>query len=220
MGNKIWLVTGCSSGLGMAIARAVVDAGDAIAVTARDIDSLADFNKVENSNVLVTSLDVTDELSIKTAVEETVNRFGRIDILVNNAGYGYYAIFEQLDISLLKNEMEVNLYGVIRTSQAVLPVMRAQRSGHIINISSIAGSVGTAGRTAYSASKFAVSGISECLAREVKAFGINVTAIELGGMRTNFFDGVNLEFSSQGIDDYNDLANQLSSQFKTAHGNK
>src|SRR5258708_641329 len=218
MENKVWMITGCSSGFGKAIARAAITAGYTVVVTARDASKLSEFSTVKHSEILVTALDVTSESSVRSAVEKAIQTYGRIDVLVNNAGYGYYAIFENLEIPLLKDEMEVNLYGVIRTSQAVLPIMRQQRSGRIINISSIAGSVGTAGRTAYSASKFAASGISDCLATEVKPFGIRVTAVELGSLRTNFFDNVNLEFPTKGIGDYEPLSQQLNHQFAAAHG--
>ena len=218
MQNKVWLVTGCSSGFGKAIAWAAIKEGCRVIVTARDTSKLVEFSNLPNAQVLVASLDVVDDQSVHFAVGLGMKAFGRIDVLVNNAGYGYYAIFENLDISFLKDEMEVNLYGMIRASQAVLPIMRKQRSGHIINISSIAGSVGTAGRSAYSASKFAVNGISDCLAQEVRAFGINVTAVEMGALRTGFFDHVDLEFPTKGIDDYAGLAAQLNKQFTATNG--
>ena len=156
MVNKVWLITGCSSGFGKAIAAAAINAGYAVAVTARDVNSLGEFQALKSELVLVTELDVVNQDSVSAAVEKTIAKFGRIDVLVNNAGYGYYEIFEELDIDEFRKEMDVNLYGVLRTCQAVLPQMRKQRSGHIINISSIGGSVGTAGRSAYSASKFAL----------------------------------------------------------------
>jgi NADP-dependent 3-hydroxy acid dehydrogenase YdfG len=139
MENKVWMITGCSSGFGKAIAAAAINAGYAVAVTARDVNSLAEFEALKNELVWVTELDVVSQDSVSAAVEKTIARFGRIDVLVNNAGYGYYEIFEELEIEELKKEMDVNLYGVLRTCQAVLPQMRKQRSGHIINISSIGG---------------------------------------------------------------------------------
>src|SRR5258708_4714227 len=168
--TKVWLITGCSSGLGKAIAAAAINAGYAVAVTARDVHSLGEFQALKNNRVLVTELDVVDQDSVLAAVEKTIAKFGRIDVLVNNAGYGYYEIFEELDINEFKKQMDVNVYGALRTCQAVLPQMRKQRSGRIINISSIGGSVGTAGRSAYTASKFALGGLSECLAKEVSSF--------------------------------------------------
>jgi NAD(P)-dependent dehydrogenase (short-subunit alcohol dehydrogenase family) len=218
MQMKVWLITGCSSGFGKAIAWAAIKEGYRVIVTARDTSKLVEFSTLANDQVLVTALDVVDDQSVGHAVGLGMKAFGRIDVLVNNAGYGYYTIFENLDIPFLKDEMEVNLYGMIRTSQAVLPIMRKQRSGHIINISSIAGSVGTTGRSAYSASKFAASGISDCLAQEVRTFGVNVTAVEMGALRTGFFDHVDLEFPTKGIDDYAGLAAQLNNQFTAAHG--
>jgi NAD(P)-dependent dehydrogenase (short-subunit alcohol dehydrogenase family) len=186
--KKVWLVTGCSSGLGRAIALAVVSAGHKIAVTARNPATLAEFQKFDQSSLLILDLDVTDNTSIKNAVEKTLDKLGPIDVLVNNAGYAYYSVFEELEMDQFKAEMDVNLYGLVKTCQAVLPQMRKQRHGHIINISSIAASVGTEGRSAYSASKFAVSGISECLAAEVSSFGIRVTVLEPGAFRTNILN--------------------------------
>jgi len=188
MENKVWMITGCSSGFGKAIGHAVINAGYAVGVTARDVNTLAEFRALNNELVLMTELDVVNRDSVLAAVEKAIARFGRIDVLVNNAGYGYYEIFEELDIDEFKKEMDVNLYGVLRTCKAVLPQMRKQRSGHIINISSIGGSVGTAGRTAYSASKFALGGLSECLAKEVSPFGIKITVLEPGQFRTDFFN--------------------------------
>jgi NAD(P)-dependent dehydrogenase (short-subunit alcohol dehydrogenase family) len=218
MENKVWLITGCSSGFGREIAKAAINAGYAVVATARDISSLAEFQALENKLVLVTELDVVDQDSVSAAVEKTIARFGRIDVLVNNAGYGYYQIFEELDIDEFKKQMDVNLYGVLRTSQAVLPQMRKQLSGHIINISSIGGSVGTAGRSAYTASKFALGGLSECLAKEVSPFGIKVTVLEPGQFRTDFFNKGITQVKETGKPDYKQLVDELNQQFTAVNG--
>jgi NAD(P)-dependent dehydrogenase (short-subunit alcohol dehydrogenase family) len=218
MENKVWMITGCSSGFGKAIAAAAINAGYAVAVTARDVNSLAEFEALKNELVLVTELDVVNQDSVSAAVEETLARFGRIDVLVNNAGYGYYEIFEELEIDELKKEMDVNLYGVLRTCQAVLPQMRKQRSGHIINISSIGGSVGTAGRSAYSASKFALNGMSECMAKEVNPFGINITVLEPGQFRTDFFNKGKTQIKESNKPDYKQLVDELNQQFNAVNG--
>lgn len=178
MKKKVWLITGCSSGFGKAIASAAIKAGYAVVVTARNIFSLREFAVFDPSSVLILTLDVTSFESIHAAIAAAIGKFGRIDVLVNNAGYGYYELFEQVNMGKFRAEMEVNLFGAIEMCRAVLPYMRARRSGRIINISSIAGSVGTQGRTAYSASKFALTGVSECLAAEVSPFGIYVTVVE------------------------------------------
>ncbi|HWK05910.1 MAG TPA: oxidoreductase [Puia sp.] len=218
MENKVWLITGCSSGFGKAIAAAAINAGYAVAVTARDVNSLAEFEALKNELVLVTELDVVSQDSVSAAVEKTIARFGRIDVLVNNAGYGYYEIFEELEIEELKKEMDVNLYGVLRTCQAVLPQMRKQRSGHIINISSIGGSMGTAGRSAYSASKFALNGMSECMVKEVSPFGINITVLEPGQFRTDFFNKGKTKIKESNKPDYKQLVDILNQQFTAVNG--
>jgi NAD(P)-dependent dehydrogenase (short-subunit alcohol dehydrogenase family) len=218
MKNKVWLITGCSSGFGREIAKAAINAGYAVAVTARDVNSLVEFQALKNELVLVTELDVVDQDSVSAAVEKTIARFGTIDVLVNNAGYGYYQIFEELDIDEFKKQMDVNLYGVLRTSQAVLPQMRKQRSGHIINISSIGGSVGTAGRSAYTASKFALGGLSECLAKEVSSFGIKVTVLEPGQFRTDFFNKGITQVKETGKPEYKQLVDELNQQFTAVNG--
>jgi len=212
------MITGCSSGFGRAIAMAAISAGYAVAVTARDVMGLAEFEALKNELVLVTELDVVNQDSVSAAVEKTLATFGRIDLLVNNAGYGYYEIFEELDIDELKKEMDVNLYGVLRTCQAVLPQMRKQRSGHIINISSIGGSVGTAGRSAYSASKFALNGLSECLAKEVSPFGIKMTVLEPGQFRTDFFNKGKTQIKESNKPDYKQLVDDLNQQFTAVNG--
>jgi len=220
MENKVWMITGCSSGFGREIAKAAIDAGFAVVVTARDINSLAEFQALKNQLVLVTELDVVNQDSVSAAAEKTISRFGRIDVLVNNAGYGYYDIFEELDINEFKKEMDVNLFGVLRTCQAVLPQMRKQRSGHIINISSIGGSVGTAGRSAYSASKFALNGLSECLAKEVSPFGIKITILEPGQFRTDFFNKGKTQIKESDKPDYKQLVDDLNQQFTAVNGSQ
>jgi NAD(P)-dependent dehydrogenase (short-subunit alcohol dehydrogenase family) len=218
MENKVWMITGCSSGFGREIAKAANDAGYAVVVTARDINSLAEFQALKNELVLVTELDVVNQDSVSAAVEKTIAKFGRIDVLVNNAGYGYYQIFEELEMTEMQKQMDVNLYGVLRTCQAVLPQMRKQRSGHIINISSIGGSVGTAGRSAYTASKFALGGLSECLAKEVSSFGINITVLEPGQFRTDFFNKGITQIKESDKPDYKQLVDELNQQFTAVNG--
>ncbi|MDB5141859.1 MAG: short-chain dehydrogenase/reductase [Mucilaginibacter sp.] len=218
MENKVWLVTGCSSGFGREIARTALEAGHRVAVTARDIESLEEFRHFAKDKVLLAKLDVTNLKSIKDSVSEVMSKFLQIDVLINNAGYGYYGIFEDLDLGELEKEMDVNFYGAVRTCQAVLPHMRQSRSGHIINISSIAGTIGTKGRSAYSASKFALNGISECLAAEIKDFGIKVTIVEPGAFRTSFFNNLSTEIPPTAKADYCDLVNQLNHQFAAING--
>jgi NAD(P)-dependent dehydrogenase (short-subunit alcohol dehydrogenase family) len=219
MKNKTWLITGASLGLGKSLAEKLAEKGFNVVVTARNVEKLADFQKENLDNVLVIRLDVTDLGSIQTAVSQAVKKFGGIDVLVNNAGYGYYELFESLCIADIQKQFDTNFYGVIRTMQEVLPQMRAQKSGWIVNISSIAGSVGMAGRSAYNASKFAVNGLSEGLAHEVKHLGIKVTVIEPGAFRTAFFDSGKPNFTAK-YNDYQELADELNAQVVKMNDNQ
>jgi NAD(P)-dependent dehydrogenase (short-subunit alcohol dehydrogenase family) len=219
MKNKTWLITGASLGLGKSLAEKLIEKDFNVVATARNIEKLADFQKRNAENVLISRLDVTDSDSIQTTVQQTIEKFGSIDVLVNNAGYGYYELFESLDVAAIEKQFDTNFYGVIRTMRAVLPQMRAQKSGWIVNISSIAGSVGMAGRSAYNASKFAVNGLSEGLAHEVKHLGIKVTVIEPGAFRTAFFDSGKPNFTAKD-EDYRALAEELNVQVVKMNGNQ
>jgi NAD(P)-dependent dehydrogenase (short-subunit alcohol dehydrogenase family) len=219
MKNKTWLITGASLGLGKSLAQKLIEEGFNVVVTARNIEKLADFQQYDTDNVLLARLDVTDLASIQTAVSQAIKKFGSIDVLVNNAGYGYYELFESLCIADIQKQFDTNFYGIIRTAQEVLPQMRSQKSGWIVNISSIAGSVGMAGRSAYSASKFAVNGLSESLAHEVKHLGISVSVVEPGAFRTSFFDSGKPNFTAESVD-YQALATELNAQVIRMNGNQ
>jgi NAD(P)-dependent dehydrogenase (short-subunit alcohol dehydrogenase family) len=183
--TKVWLVTGASRGLGLAICRAALDRGDHVVATARTPASLEPL-AAANPRALVLRLDVTDATSIRDAVREAVQRFGRIDVVVNNAGYGHVGAIEELSDDELRQQYEVNVFGVLRVTRAVLPQLRHQRSGHLVQMSSLNGIVGMAGGGHYAASKFAVEGMSESLAEEVAPLGIRVTIVEPGPYRTEF----------------------------------
>lgn len=184
--SKIWLVTGSAAGLGRDIAEAALKAGNMVVATARDPDRLADLADSHGDRVLPLALDVTDNAAAEAAVEATIERFGRIDVLVNNAGYGHLSPFEQMSAADFRDQIETNFFGVVNLSRAVLPAMRRQRSGHIIQISSVGGRMSTPGLSAYQAAKWAVGGFSESLAQEVASIGIKVCTLEPGGMRTNW----------------------------------
>jgi NAD(P)-dependent dehydrogenase (short-subunit alcohol dehydrogenase family) len=188
-------------------------------VTARNIDKLYDLQQDGIDQVLLARLDVTDLGSVQTAIAQAIEKFGSIDVLVNNAGYGYYELFENLSITAIQKQFDTNFYGIVRTIQEVLPHMRSQKNGLIINVSSIAGSVGMAGRAAYCASKFAVNGLSESLAHEVKHLGIRVSVIEPGAFRTSFFDSGKPTFTAKSID-YQALATDLNAQVLRMNGNQ
>jgi NAD(P)-dependent dehydrogenase (short-subunit alcohol dehydrogenase family) len=201
--SKVWFITGAGSGIGAEIARAAFQAGDQVIATGRNLDKVRNaLEDITGENVAFIQLDVTDEVQTKTAVAEAVKKFGRIDVLVNNAGYSLLGNFEELTKEGFEQLFATNFYGVMFTMQAALPVMRAQRAGRIINISSTAGAIGFKHCSAYSATKFAVEGLSVSTATEVEQFGIKITIVEPGFFRTELLDARNAKFSESSIEDY------------------
>jgi NAD(P)-dependent dehydrogenase (short-subunit alcohol dehydrogenase family) len=184
--SKVWLVTGSASGLGRNIAEAVLAAGDRIVATARDPKRLEDLVKKYGAQVRAAPLDVADEDAARAAVQVAVDAFGRLDVVVNNAGYGDVAPFEQLSSERFKAVMDTNFYGVVNVTRAAIPIMRKQKSGTILQISSVGGRLALPGSTSYHAAKWAVGGFTESLVQEVAPFGVKVCALEPGGMRTNW----------------------------------
>jgi NAD(P)-dependent dehydrogenase (short-subunit alcohol dehydrogenase family) len=184
--SKVWLVTGSASGLGRSIAEAVLVVGDRLVATARDARRLDDLVKQHGDRVRSAALDVVDEAAAQAAVQVAMDAFGRLDVVVNNAGYGDIAPFEQLSSERFKAVVDTNFYGVVNVTRAALPIMRQQRSGWILQISSVGGRLALPGSTAYHAAKWAVGGFTESLAQEVAPFGVKVCALEPGGMRTNW----------------------------------
>lgn len=184
--SKVWLVTGSASGLGREIAEAVLRSGDRLLATARDTQRLNDLVERYGKQVSIAPLDVADEAAAKTAVVKAVDVFGRLDVLVNNAGYGDTAPFEQLSPERFRALVETNFFGVVSMTRAAIPIMRKQKSGCILQISSVGGRLATPGNAAYHAAKWAVGGFTEAIAQEVAAFGVKVCALEPGGMRTNW----------------------------------
>jgi len=184
--SKVWLVTGSASGLGRNIAEAVLASGDRLVATARDPRRLEDLVKKYGAQVRTAPLDVADEDAAKAAVQVAVEAFGQLDVVVNNAGYGDVAPFEQLSAERFKAVIDTNFYGVVNVTRAAIPVMRKQRSGCILQISSVGGRLAVPGSTPYHAAKWAVGGFTESLAQEVAPFGVRVCALEPGGMRTNW----------------------------------
>jgi NAD(P)-dependent dehydrogenase (short-subunit alcohol dehydrogenase family) len=201
--SKVWFITGAGSGIGAATARAALKAGDRVVATGRNLDKLRNaLGDVAGANVALVRLDVADEAEAKPAVDAAVKAFGRIDVLVNNAGYSLLGNFEELSTTEIERLIATNFYGVMHVMRAVLPVMRKQRSGRIINISSLAGIVGFKHCGAYSAAKFAVEGLSASVADEVGPFGIRITAVESGFFRTDLLEAHNAKYASNSIGDY------------------
>ncbi|HWM65990.1 MAG TPA: SDR family NAD(P)-dependent oxidoreductase [Steroidobacteraceae bacterium] len=184
--SKVWLVTGSGRGLGREIVLAALAAGDRVVATARDPQQLADLQERYGERIRPVALDVSDATGAGAAVEAALATFGRLDVLVNNAGFGHMVPFEQTPVDDFRAQIDTNFYGVVNLTRAALPVMRKQRSGHIIQISSVGGRVSTPGLSAYQAAKWAVGGFTGVLAKEVGHLGIKVTTLEPGGMRTGW----------------------------------
>ncbi len=184
--SKIWLITGGARGLGRSIVMAALAAGDRVVATARDPARLADLAAQHGAALRTFALDVTDSQASQAAIDFAVDTFGGIDVLVNNAGFGQVAPFEQTSEADFRTQIDANFYGVVHLTRAALPVMRAQRAGHIINIASVGARVSTAGLSAYQAAKWAVAGFTEVLAKEIAGFGVKAVSVEPGGMRTDW----------------------------------
>ncbi|UUZ64786.1 SDR family oxidoreductase [Polaromonas sp. P1-6] len=178
-------------------------AGDRVVATGRNVQKLRNaLRDVASENLELLQLDVSDEAQATTVVDQAMKRFGRLDVVLNNAGYSLLGNFEELGTQDFERQFATNFWGVMHVMRAVLPVMRKQRSGHIINMSSVAGVVGLKHCSAYGASKFAVEGLSLAVAEEVEKFGIKVTTVEPGFFRTDLLDAANVKWSSKRIDDY------------------
>jgi NAD(P)-dependent dehydrogenase (short-subunit alcohol dehydrogenase family) len=183
---KVWLITGSSRGFGRSLAEAVLEHGDRLVATARHPEQLSSLVNRYGEQVRAVTLDVTNAEQARAAVATAVEAFGRLDVVVNNAGYGYTAAIEDANEADMRAELETDLWGVIHVTRAALPILHQQRSGHIVQFSSLGGRMGAAGTGAYSMAKWAVEGFSEALAREVVPLGIKVTVIEPGAFRTDF----------------------------------
>lgn len=211
--KKIWFITGASRGIGAEIVKKSLNAGDKVVATARDSDKLiSSFGK--SPNLLPLTLDVTKEEQIHFAVDAAIKQFGRIDILVNNAGYGHLGVFEESTSEEVRAEFDTNVFGLMDVTRAVIPFMREQRQGHILNISSIAGLRGNFGGALYNSSKFAVEGFSQSIAEELAPFGIHVTAISPGFFRTDFLDGRSVKYLKRFVNDYDSVMKDYHSFLK------
>ncbi len=197
-----WLITGCSSGIGRQTALAALAAGHEVAATARRPETIADI-AAANERAIALTLDVTDQQQIADAVQMTTDAYGGIDVLVNNAGYGYMSAVEEGEDHEVRRLFDTNYFGVVDTLKAVLPIMREQRSGHVINISSMTGLVANPPNAYYSSTKFALEALTEALAKEVGPLGIRVTAIEPGAFRTDW-GSRSMRETATPIDDYAD----------------
>ena len=210
--TKVWFITGSSRGLGRSLTEAVLATGDLVAATARQPQQLADLLSQYPDQLLPLKLDVTKKDEIAIAVEQTIKHFGRIDVLVNNAGFGIVGAAEAFTDEQVRSQLETNLYAPIEITRAVLPYMRKQRSGRILQISSIGGRVGNAGVSIYQAAKFGLSGFTEALAKEVAPLGIKVTSVEPGGFRTDWA-GASMTYAP-GVEGYEDTVDKRADFFQ------
>lgn len=199
--SKVWFITGCSTGFGRNLAQEALAKGDKVAVTARNPNDVKDLSDKYPDTAFTVALDVTKPEQVKDAVAKAVEKFGRIDVLVNNAGIGYFGAIEESEDDEVRRMFEINFFGLAAVTKEVLPFLRKQRSGHIVNISSVGGSVAFPGIGMYNATKFAVTGYSESLAKELAPLGIKVTVIAPSGFRTDWA-GRSANNSKIVIDDY------------------
>jgi NAD(P)-dependent dehydrogenase (short-subunit alcohol dehydrogenase family) len=212
-----WLITGCSTGLGKSLAQAVLDAGFNAVVTARDVRTIEALASGHPDTAAAVALDVTNKAEIESAVKLAEQRFGSVDVLVNNAGYGYRAAVEEGDDKDVADLFATNFFGTVAMIKAVLPGMRARRCGTILNVSSIAGRLAAPGSGYYSATKFAIEGLSDALRKEVAPLGIRVTIVEPGAFRTDFA-GRSLHQAKANIGDYASTAGPRRKENDKTHG--
>ncbi len=216
--QQVWLVTGAGRGMGVHLAQAALAAGHAVVATGRDPQRVQDAIGA-HENLLPVALDVTDPAAAETAVASAVERFGRIDVLVNNAGNFYAGFFEEISPQQFRAQMETNFFGPLNVTRAVLPVMRRQRSGHVITITSAAGIIGQEFCAAYAASKFALEGWMESLQYDVAPFGIHTTIVEPGFFRTELLvEGASSIWPELSIEDYAERTTQTIAAWKSMNG--
>jgi NAD(P)-dependent dehydrogenase (short-subunit alcohol dehydrogenase family) len=203
--KRVWFITGASRGIGALIAEAALADGNAVVATGRNATAIVE--RLGNSAALLpVALDVSDEAQAKAAVQVAIEKFGRIDVLINNAGFGLLGAVEESTDKDVRRMFDTNVFGLLNVTRAVLPTMRANRSGHVVNISSIGGYRSAAGFGLYCSTKFAVEGITEALHDELKPLGIHATVVEPGYFRTDFLDASSLLVATDVIDDYDETS--------------
>lgn len=199
--DKVWLITGASKGMGLELTKTLLALGNKVIATSRNAESIE--NKIDNfQNLLALNVDLASHASVKNAVDKAVTHFGKIDVVVNNAGYWTIGSVEEMSDKEFRNSVDINLFGTVNIIRSAMPHLRKQKSGHIINISSVAGYAGFASSGSYTASKFAVIGLSESLAQEANPFNVKVTVVAPGIFRTNFLNTGSLQTAENLIDEY------------------
>ena len=206
--KRVWFITGASRGLGALIAEAALADGNAVIAAGRNVAAIAE-RLGDSPGLLPVALDVTNEAQANAAVEAVVEKFGRIDVLVNNAGFGLLGAIEESSDADVRRMYDTNVFGLLNITRAVLPVMRSQRAGHIINMSSLGGYRSAAGFGAYCSTKFAVEGLTEALRAELKPLGIHATVVEPGYFRTDFLDASSLVVAREVIADYDETSGNV-----------
>ena len=219
MDKRVWLITGCSTGFGRELVKIVASQGEQVIGTVRNEDQIAELESINPELVKGILLDVQKQETIDEASSLIGDQFGRIDVLVNNAGYGTLGPIEETSDEEMQRQFDVNVFGAVRMIKVALPYMRKQRSGHILNITSIAGLNGFPGVGIYNGSKFALEGIGEALAAETKHMGIKVTNIEPGPFRTDWA-GRSATFNESSIEAYNESANRNMESIREVSGNQ
>jgi NAD(P)-dependent dehydrogenase (short-subunit alcohol dehydrogenase family) len=217
--GKVWFITGCSTGFGRELAKEALQSGNQVVVTARKPEDIKDILEGLPETSIAVKLDVTKAEDIKSSVQQAMERFGRIDVLVNNAGIGYFGAIEESDEDEVRRMFDINFFGLANMTKEVLPIMRQQRSGHIVNISSIGGLVAFPAVGFYNATKFAVDGFSESLAKETAPLGIKVTVIAPSGFRTDWA-GRSANNAKTVIEDYANTAGQNKNNIRSYSGNQ
>ena len=200
--KRVWFITGASKGLGLSLVKQLLNAGYQVAATSRKAKDIEDVIATHKENLLALTVDITNEESVNNAIAKTIAHFGQLDVVVNNAGYSIYGSVEALSNEEFRKTIDVNLFGTVNVIRAVMPHFRKQRSGYIFNISSVAGYKGFGNSPSYAAGKFAVIGLSEALAEEVKEFGVKVTVVAPGFFRTSFLDKGDELVSKNTIEEY------------------
>ncbi|MEO6588981.1 MAG: oxidoreductase [Pyrinomonadaceae bacterium] len=217
--KKVWFITGCSTGFGRELAKYLLESDYKVAVTARNTEQIQDLVEINKDNAIAIALDVNDKTQVADAVSKAEAHFGKIDVLVNNAGFGYFGAVEESDEAEIRAMFETNFWGLAEMTRTVLPKMREQKSGAIVNISSIGGLVGFPGVGYYNATKFAVNGFSEALQKELKPLGIDVIIVEPSGFRTDWA-GRSANDATNKIPDYAETAGANQTAIRNYSGNQ
>lgn len=217
--KPVWFITGCSTGFGRELARHTLELGYPTVVTARNVSQIEDIAKGHQDNALLLKLDVTKPEDIENAVKAATERFGRIDVLVNNAGIGYFASFEESEMEEVRQMFEINVWGLANMTRAVLPTLRKQRSGTVVNISSQGGLVANPAVSFYTATKFAVEALSEALSKEIAPLGLKVLIVEPGPFRTDWA-GRSANEAKHTIEDYRATSGQRAEMIRNISGNQ